>query len=209
MSTAASGHTSTDWTLIEVATAGLDRAAARAAARAAIASAAAERRGIAADAVGADAVRVHAVCPDCGGDHGQPLVTLPAEAAPVFASVTHPGDRTLVVIGDRPLGIDAEQLGARTPDGLATTLGLESAPPPGEHALLAAWTAAEAVLKADGRGLRVDPRRIVRHPGALAELDGRWFHLPPVAAPVPLSPGAGALVVSLAIEVPPPAAGAR
>lgn len=82
-------------------------------------------------------------CPFCGGPHGP--VQLPG--SPWRASVSYAGD--LAVVGVVPsagvgaFGVDAE---------IATA--------PGDHALRA-WTRVEAALKADGRGIRVDPQTVV------------------------------------------------
>lgn len=88
------------------------------------------------------------VCPDCGEAHGAPLVTTP-DGARLHASVAHTGEGSLAAVSALPVGIDVESITplhvlppVRTPDG----------EDPLQH-----WTRIESVLKADGRGLRVDP----------------------------------------------------
>ncbi|MCC6495987.1 MAG: hypothetical protein IT193_06970 [Propionibacteriaceae bacterium] len=92
-------------------------------------------------------------CRSCGARHGPVEVT----GVPVVASVSYaPG---LVVAAAAPtsrvsrLGIDVEPAAAdprRTRD-LQRLLGVSAEP------VMQRWTRIEAVLKADGRGLRVDP----------------------------------------------------
>jgi 4'-phosphopantetheinyl transferase len=80
-------------------------------------------------------------CPFCGGPHGP--VQLPG--SPWRASVAYAGN--LAVVGVIPVGaadsfgVDAEQGDAQSGD-------------------LRAWTRVEAALKADGRGIRVDPASV-------------------------------------------------
>lgn len=104
-------------------------------------------------------------CPRCGGPHGPVRI----RGAQATASVTYAGGRAVVAVcsgadvaGIAALGIDAEPLddARRDAAGLAGVLG------PGE-ASVRSWTRVEAALKADGRGLRVDPATvgIEEHPG--------------------------------------------
>lgn len=98
---------------------------------------------------------ITATCPDCGGCHGQPT----AQAA--FVSVSRCALALVVAVNtDRAVGIDVEPIvppgdvaavAARL-DAVAALTGVRSI----EH-----WTSVEAVLKADGRGLRLDPRHVV------------------------------------------------
>jgi 4'-phosphopantetheinyl transferase len=82
-------------------------------------------------------------CPFCGGPHGP--VQLPG--SPWRASVSYAGD--LAVVGVVPsAGIGAFGLDA---EDVAKTGDLD----------LRAWTRVEAALKADGRGIRVDPETVV------------------------------------------------
>lgn len=104
----------------------------------------------------ADAVRCLAVCPDCGGPHGQPRAVL-VDGTPsgAWVSITHTAAGSFVAattLGS--LGLDAEAVAA-SPDAMRR------------------WTRTEAVLKADGRGLRVDPAAVRWHDdGATASIDG-------------------------------------
>ncbi|PPF54294.1 4-phosphopantetheinyl transferase [Clavibacter michiganensis] len=114
-----------------------DRAARTAAGRDAL-------RALAAELVGADPadVTVRARCATCGGPHGRPVLGGSRALDALHASVAHAGDAVVVAVSGRgPIGIDAEPRGREAPPG--TTL--------------AQWVRIEAVLKADGRGLLVDP----------------------------------------------------
>jgi 4'-phosphopantetheinyl transferase len=88
--------------------------------------------------------------------------------APIVASVTYAGDVAIVAVAHTrdaaALGIDAEPLDDHRRDraGMAGVLG------EGE-ATVRDWTRVEAVLKADGRGLRVDPAAV-----ALAVGEDGW-----------------------------------
>jgi 4'-phosphopantetheinyl transferase len=104
-------------------------------------------RALAAEIVGADPadVTVRARCATCGGEHGRPVLGGSRALDGLHASVTHAGDAVVVAVSaDGPIGIDAEPRGRATPPGMT----------------LAGWVRIEAVLKADGRGLRVDPARV-------------------------------------------------
>ena len=119
-------------------------------------------RALAADVVGADPadVTVRARCATCGGPHGRPVLGGSRALDGLHASVAHAGDAVVVAVsaGGR-IGIDAEPRGREAPPG--TTL--------------AEWVRIEAVLKADGRGLRVYPS-LVRFAGdahgSVAWIDG-------------------------------------
>jgi 4'-phosphopantetheinyl transferase len=93
------------------------------------------------------------VCARCGGPHGAVRVA----GAEVAASVTYAGRFAIVgvVSSDEAdaLGIDAELAVDEQRDaaGLTGVLG------PGHDVDVRAWTRVESALKADGRGLRVDP----------------------------------------------------
>ena len=101
-------------------------------------------------------------CPRCGGPHGPVLVS----GAPFVASISYAGSLAVVAVADSAqaaaIGVDAEPAedARRDAAGLGGVLG------PGE-ASVRSWTRVEAALKADGRGLRVDPAavRIEENPG--------------------------------------------
>jgi len=95
-------------------------------------------------------------CPRCGRPHGPVRVS----GADALASVSYAGTIAVVGVADTALfqafGIDAEAEydGNRDAAGFGGILG------PG-RASLREWTRVEAALKADGRGLRVDPASVV------------------------------------------------
>lgn len=101
------------------------------------------------------------VCRRCGDRHGPAEIT----GVPALASVTYAGGVVIVAVAPTQLvgrlGIDAE-LDAidttRTRD-LERLLGRSREP------VLRRWTRIEAVLKADGRGLLVDPGTVRLRPG--------------------------------------------
>ncbi|ROP60648.1 4'-phosphopantetheinyl transferase superfamily protein [Curtobacterium sp. PhB115] len=103
------------------------------------------------------AVRTGRVCAHCGGtDHGRPWASADGDAVGVSLSRA-PGALALAV-GPGAVGVDVERVSRVVAAPLdAFTVGeLERAH--GDSSLLAAcWAAKEAVLKRDGRGLRVDP----------------------------------------------------
>jgi hypothetical protein len=116
-----------------------------------------------------EALRVDAACPVCGGPHGRPLAT--GARRPVHVSVAHAAGRAFAVAADVPVGIDAEPRSTSSARRRAVRdlLARGSATP------LADWTRVEAILKADGRGLRVDPREVALgaggHRGRVLDLD--------------------------------------
>jgi len=105
-------------------------------------------------------------CPRCGADDHGPLR---AVSAPVVVSVSYSGPFVAVAAAPSSaataLGIDIE-LGAADAalDGLATLFA--PADPPTRRE----WTAIEAAVKADGRGLNVSPERV--------RLDADRAHVP-------------------------------
>ncbi|WP_267424429.1 MULTISPECIES: 4'-phosphopantetheinyl transferase family protein [unclassified Curtobacterium] len=112
-------------------------------------------------------------CPHCGSDtHGRPWATVQGAAVGVSLSRT-PGVLALAV-GPVGIGVDVERVSRVA----AAPLDASS---PGERArygsdpvrLAACWAATEAVLKRDGRGLRVDPASVdVDLDAGTAVLDG-------------------------------------
>ncbi|GLI26623.1 hypothetical protein ARHIZOSPH14_08650 [Agromyces rhizosphaerae] len=102
----------------------------------------------------ADAFTIDAVCPRCGGTHGRPAISGPGR--PVHVSIAHAGGRAFAAAARSPVGIDAEPLDApaeRLDVARAITGGGRGDP-------LARWTRVEAVRKADGRALPVDPAEV-------------------------------------------------
>lgn len=101
-------------------------------------------------------VRFDSRCASCGGDHGP----VHAEGTDAAVSVSYaPGWAVVAVARHHArVGVDA------VPSDVG---GLERVLPPGADAARA-WARIEAVLKADGRGLAVDPARI-----DVVSIDGR------------------------------------
>ncbi|WES64757.1 hypothetical protein P0L94_01500 [Microbacter sp. GSS18] len=111
---------------------------------------------------GADAAIANP-CPRCGGPHG-PVVLAGDERR---VSVAYSGDLAVAALAAPPvvaLGIDAEPA-----DRDVTGLGFGTGP--ATAATVRDWVRAEAVLKADGRGLRVDPAAV----GVRVAGDGRML----------------------------------
>ncbi|MEO8906974.1 MAG: hypothetical protein ABI310_02745 [Microbacteriaceae bacterium] len=111
--------------------------------------------------IAAGSVAIDAVCATCGGPHGKPIVTAPAALrGRIHVSVAHCDSLVFAAAAQRePIGVDAE----------LATLSEHAT----EHADSATWTAprrwtqVEAVLKADGRGLLVDPDTVqLEHSGS-------------------------------------------
>lgn len=136
-------------------------------------------RELVAELTGADlaSITIAATCSDCGREHGQSRIAGHPE---VHVSLSHTGGRTAAAatvgtaiggtaIGGAAIGVDIERRDA-SPTRLAAILKIASG------ADLAHWTRVEAVLKADGRGLRVDPRA-VQVIGDLATLEGVGYAL--------------------------------
>lgn len=86
-------------------------------------------------------------CPSCGGEHGRVRV----EGADAAVSVSYAAGWTVVAMTQEyaAIGVDAVP---------ADATGLERVLPGGGDAL--SWARVEAVLKADGRGLAVEPARV-------------------------------------------------
>lgn len=102
-------------------------------------------------AVTPDRVVLTHECPRCGGDdHGRPrIVPVPALRHPPYVSLARAGDVCAVAVTDTgEVGIDIERSGA------GAGLGLSD----GDQTLT--WVRTEALLKASGLGLRVDPRHV-------------------------------------------------
>jgi 4'-phosphopantetheinyl transferase len=109
-------------------------------------------------------------CRRCGGGHGRPVPVVAGGAAP-WVSMTRNGGLVAVAVASVPVGIDLEQEAARaagTPEGALSgqeRAELRSIDPAGRRrAGLVWWVRKEAVLKAVGTGLAVEPRHVVISP---------------------------------------------
>ncbi|WP_110590354.1 hypothetical protein [Microbacterium suaedae] len=146
-------------------------------------------------APGSDPTVVRA-CPRCGGtDHGPPR----ADGAPVVLSLSYAAD--VVVAAAAPsgsvaaLGVDAEP---ERPGPLADLAPLFA---PADPPDVRTWTMIEAVVKADGRGLRIPPGDVrFRAPRTTTRLEGADIATLPATcgtfevAPAPAPPGIAASV---------------
>lgn len=105
----------------------------------------------------APALRTGRVCPHCAAtDHGRPWVTL--DGATVGVSLARTTGALALAVGPDPLGVDLERASRVVAAPLDVFTAAERERAAGDPRRLAAcWAAKEAVLKRDGRGLRVDP----------------------------------------------------
>jgi len=105
---------------------------------------------------GAGEVLIDSRCDRCGLDHGRP------RTAGVALSVSHAGDLVVVAAaaGSARLGVDVEAVTAA-----GRVAELRSLFPDGAAPDLAGWTRVEAAVKADGRGLEVDPGSVILREG--------------------------------------------
>lgn len=94
--------------------------------------------------------------------HGKPRLVEPA--AKLDFSLSRAGPRLVLAISNAPVGVDVERLDRDVETGVARIAfadderaELEDA---GPEAFLACWTRKEAVLKALGHGLAVDPKSV-------------------------------------------------
>jgi 4'-phosphopantetheinyl transferase len=127
----------------------------------------------AAAAVDVSAVRAGRVCTHCGGtDHGRPWATVDGSA--VGVSLSRTTDLVALAVGPAALGVDVERVSRVAAAPVDAFTPREAAWARGDATELAVlWTVKEAVLKRDGRGLRVDPRSVeVDLDRMVAVLDG-------------------------------------
>jgi phosphopantetheinyl transferase len=123
----------------------------------------------AAERLGEPRIRIQARCPDCGLSHGRP--TAEGDNGPLHLALAHAGGNAFAAASRRPVGIDAEP-----GDVPAERRAAIDALAPGRGDPLRRWTAVEAVLKADGRGLRVAPDTVRIRLGR-ALLEGNRYRL--------------------------------
>jgi 4'-phosphopantetheinyl transferase len=174
----------------------------------------------------AEAARFHQVppativlvheCPRCGSDtHGRPLLVATAAARhPAYVSLARAGDLSVAAITDAgPVGVDVEAEGAADFAGFA-----DVALHPGERGTTdsdptRAWVRKEALLKAYGLGLAVDPSDVRLDDGGLAAWESEhrlpgpvWWRdlaVPGHVAAVALLPLAGVDLAGLSATVRP------
>jgi len=136
------------------------------------------------DLLRAEAARFHQVapsqivltheCPRCGSEaHGRPrLLATAAVRHPAYVSLARAGDLSVVAVTDAgPVGVDVEAQGAADFAGFA-----DVALHPGERATTAddptrVWVRKEALIKAYGLGLAVDPSDVRLDDDGLAAWD--------------------------------------
>ncbi|WIB76118.1 4'-phosphopantetheinyl transferase superfamily protein [Curtobacterium sp. MCPF17_002] len=106
------------------------------------------------------AVRAGRVCAHCGGTgHGRPWAEVDGSAVGVGLART-PGVLALVVAPES-VGVDVERVSRVAAAPLDAFTAAERERAAGDvRSLAACWAAKEAVLKRDGRGLRVDPSSV-------------------------------------------------
>lgn len=113
-------------------------------------------------------VVIEARCPDCGAPHGRPVVMGPDAAKTIRVSLAYAGTAIVAAVSvESAIGVDAElRSTGTTPDAArrdaARREAVRSISGTDSDSVdpLIRWTRIEAVLKADGRGLRVDPSAV-------------------------------------------------
>ncbi|MGZ0713054.1 chemotaxis protein CheY (plasmid) [Coraliomargarita sp. W4R53] len=123
-----------------------------------------------------DSILISNPCPHCGGPHGP----VHLDASGIRASVSYAGETALVavVFGDYDgFAIDAEPLHSPTRDAasLEGVLGSRT------DVTVRDWIRVEAALKADRRGLRVDPATVVVSTDSAASWSALLPDSPPIA----------------------------
>jgi 4'-phosphopantetheinyl transferase len=157
-------------------------------------------------------VRLGYTCALCGEGHGRPVVTAPRAATRVHVSLAHSGQRVVVAASTAaPIGVDVEALAATGFDGFdAVALTPEerrSLRRLDEQARTAAraayWARKEALLKASGEGLTLDPATVelARTGAQLRDLDVGEGYAAALAVLTERPLGVFVLRVSAATEV--------
>lgn len=131
----------------------------------------------AAGLAGIDAGTLVRRCRTCGSaDHGKPEVPA-ALAAGWHVSVAHTATRLAVAVADAPCGVDVEDVAAVGRAPVARVLLAPQEVRRGGHddeALARVWVRKEALLKATGHGLAVEPSRVVLGPPGEPPVVRRW-----------------------------------
>jgi 4'-phosphopantetheinyl transferase len=153
-------------------------------------------------------------CPRCGSDlHGRPLLLATAAVRrPAHVSLSRAGDLSVVAVTDAgPLGVDVEADGAAGFAGFAGAALHPSERTTGNGDPTRTWVRKEAVLKAYGLGLAVDPRDIQVDGDRLVAWDSPhpapskvWFRdldIPGHAAAVAVIPSDGTDLDGLTLTV--------
>jgi 4'-phosphopantetheinyl transferase len=190
--------------------------------RDAVASAVLLARRAVAEACGVppDAVRLRRRCPRCGSTgHGAPWAERADDGPVPRLSMSRTADLVVVALAAVPVGIDVERAGSADDALAGVALADGEQPAAGPDGVLRTWVRKEAVLKAVGTGLSVDPRALrvsdasgdplVTATGPAAAPDGaRWWltdldlgagHVAALAAA--LSPGATPTLATRAVHL--------
>lgn len=141
-------------------------------------------------------VRLSYDCSLCGRPHGRPVVIEPGASVGWHVSLSHTGCHVMVAATlAGPLGVDVERSAAVGFDGFddvaltsaEQTVLQRCAPAAQARARAVYWTRKEAVLKATGRGLAVDPCSLeVSAPHLPAALTA-WLSEDPPRGPVQIT----------------------
>lgn len=141
-------------------------------------------RRAAAERLGRPDVEVERACPSCGsGSHGRPVAV---DEPYLGLSLAHAGGLVLVaVVRGARVGVDLELVSTDVDRLADVALGPRDAPAATSAALLRTWTRKEAVLKAVGVGLAVDPSRLAVS-AAHEPPEVVWWSVADVADPRPV-----------------------
>ena len=128
-------------------------------------------------------VRLSYDCLRCGRPHGRPVVVAPHSAVRWHVSISHTGHHVMVAATNAgPVGVDVERTAATAFegfDGVALTREERTevercAPAARDRARAIYWARKEAVLKATGYGLNVDPAALAVSPPHLPAALTAW-----------------------------------
>lgn len=132
-------------------------------------------------------------CRHCGADHGKPAVREPATS--LDFSLTHSGDWVAIAVAAAPVGVDVQEIEART-DIAAMGRMVLSPPeqdwlnrqPPhrGRAGFFGYWARKEALLKATGHGLALPMSKITLSPPDEPARLVEWAAGKPLDGPVRL-----------------------